>query len=929
MRISAHSTYRYERLRLPQQEWLWAAAFYLGLAAALLWPAIVAGSVPLPLLNVYAQGDPAWAALRPTNLAPGTNLLLGDISGFYYPYVVFTIRSLRAGEFPLWNPYTFGGMPYFAANQAALLYPINLLTFWLGPHAYWAASALLRIALSGLGMCLLARRLGISRPAALLAGGVYALADFNVVWLHFAIHNVAALLPLALWLIHRLLSEEPEGRPSDTQPGRRADGPSPLVGSQEPEAGRLDSGGWLHRWLRMLHRHRASFLGLATVVAAQMFGGHPEMSLFFMVICVAFAFAWAPRDGQRPADGEPATGGGPGTGDGRTPGQDDGRIMLDGLHSSFVPHPPSAAGPRWGARPCTLTRWSLAAVALALGLALSAVQWAPTLALVRQSYTFTERGFAADYGAAIHGDYAPLGGLRRAGWENLRHWLLLVAPQLWGTPRGERIYNWAPDRTNYNEMTPYVGLAALGLAIMGALRGRNRRAARFFGVMLLAALLLLYPLPGLRLLGFLPLLHVAYGFRFGLAVALAAAVLAGLGLDWLRAASLRGRLVAAGLLLALAGLSFAVVADLWGGPRAAWALGFAPGPAVRAEIAAVYQPGNWRLFVPAAGGVLGALALLGGAGVRGQGSGIGRPAATVAGGWSFAPLLAVALAELAFYGYGYNGFTPPQAIYPETPALARLRQASADYRALTLDGTLWANTAMVHGIRVVSGMDDLLPEAQKRFLKRGLAGLTPTSRGYVVTDWGQRLMDVMNVRYVLSHQPVRSRATRAQLPVVLRDGALLVSRNDTALPRAYAATAAVLAAPGASEDAVFDRGFDPHRAVVLEDAATVARLRGPAASVTPVPVVAARANRVEVQPDLAAPAVVVLTESYDPDWRVTIDGTAAPLLRANAFARGVFVPAGRHTIVFEYRPRLVGLAGLASLAALALGIGLAARRLGG
>jgi hypothetical protein len=55
----------------------------------------------------------------------------------------FSIASLRAGQFPLWNPYLFGRMPFFAANQAALLYPINVLAYWLGPHHFWVAAALL------------------------------------------------------------------------------------------------------------------------------------------------------------------------------------------------------------------------------------------------------------------------------------------------------------------------------------------------------------------------------------------------------------------------------------------------------------------------------------------------------------------------------------------------------------------------------------------------------------------------------------------------------------------------------------------------------------------------------------------------------------------------------------------------------------------
>jgi hypothetical protein len=70
-----------------------------------------------------------------------------------------------------------------------------------------------------------------------------------------------------------------------------------------------------------------------------------------------------------------------------------------------------------------------------------------------------------------------------------------------------------------------------------------------------------------------------------------------------------------------------------------------------------------------------------------------------------------------------------------------------------------------------------------------------------------------------------------------------------------------------------------------------------------------------------APAVLLLNDKYDPNWRVTVDGQPAPLLRCNYLMRGVYLPApGNHTVVFSFRlshrPMYV------SLAAFVLGIGL-------
>ena len=49
--------------------------------------------------------------------------------------------------------------------------------------------------------------------------------------------------------------------------------------------------------------------------------------------------------------------------------------------------------------------------------------------------------------------------------------------------------------------------------------------------------------------------------------------------------------------------------------------------------------------------------------------------------------------------------------------------------------------------------------------------------------------------------------------------------------------------------------------------------------------------------------LLVLTDSYDPEWVATRNGEDVPILVTDALFRGVFVPAGRSDLVFRYRPR--------------------------
>ncbi len=58
--------------------------------------------------------------------------------------------------------------------------------------------------------------------------------------------------------------------------------------------------------------------------------------------------------------------------------------------------------------------------------------------------------------------------------------------------------------------------------------------------------------------------------------------------------------------------------------------------------------------------------------------------------------------------------------------------------------------------------------------------------------------------------------------------------------------------------------------------------------------------RIEVESDRAG--FVVLNDVWHPWWSATVDGAEAEILKANVVFRAVQVPAGKHTVVFSFRP---------------------------
>lgn len=75
-------------------------------------------------------------------------------------------------------------------------------------------------------------------------------------------------------------------------------------------------------------------------------------------------------------------------------------------------------------------------------------------------------------------------------------------------------------------------------------------------------------------------------------------------------------------------------------------------------------------------------------------------------------------------------------------------------------------------------------------------------------------------------------------------------------------------------------------------------------------------HSVRVEVDAPARSLLVLTDTWYPGWRVSVDGRPAPIRRVNWHFKGVYVEPGTHRVRFDYRPR--GLVPAAIVSALAL-----------
>ena len=134
----------------------------------------------------------------------------GDLVSFLFPIYRFAAHTISQGSLPLWNPHLYGGAPFITDIQAGFLYPPNLLLFLLNPDFDYRWMQILSIGhfwWAGLGVYLLVRTLGHSRPAALLAGLAFGLCD--ILFIHLGNLNLVAVLSWSGWILtacHRALT---------------------------------------------------------------------------------------------------------------------------------------------------------------------------------------------------------------------------------------------------------------------------------------------------------------------------------------------------------------------------------------------------------------------------------------------------------------------------------------------------------------------------------------------------------------------------------------------------------------------------------------------------------------------------------------------------------------------------------------------------
>lgn len=231
-----------------------------------------------------------------------------------------------------------------------------------------------------------------------------------------------------------------------------------------------------------------------------------------------------------------------------------------------------------------------------------------------------------------------------------------------------------------------------------------------------------------------------------------------------------------------------------------------------------------------------------------------------------------------------------------------------------------------------------IPELDKAFLEK----FQPTSNDDL-RQFG-RLWQLTNTRYILGetgfidflNQSLDPEGRRFKVltrfdiaakpgvqPTRLEDFTTMVNTNgryaifefEGAVPRAALYGNWEVQGDGQSAlNRLAQTNFNPLATAVVESAP----LPSPASTNSPgsVTITKYQPTAIELSADVKSPALLVLFDKYDPQWKVTVDGNPEKLVAADFIFRGVFLQPGTHQIRFTFKTPIKGLyVSLASIAA--------------
>lgn len=169
-------------------------------------PYFIKSTIPFP--STYQQTNFApWSAYK-VYIGPVKNGAMPDTITQIFPWRYFSIKELKQGRIPLWNPSSFSGTPHLANYQSDVFSILNILFLIMPFVQAWRIVVLLQPLLAGFFMLLFVRKIGMSVFSQVISSISFMFCGFITTWMAYATLGYAIIfLPISLYAIESYVLE--------------------------------------------------------------------------------------------------------------------------------------------------------------------------------------------------------------------------------------------------------------------------------------------------------------------------------------------------------------------------------------------------------------------------------------------------------------------------------------------------------------------------------------------------------------------------------------------------------------------------------------------------------------------------------------------------------------------------------------------------
>ncbi len=273
--------------------------------------------------------------------------------------------------------------------------------------------------------------------------------------------------------------------------------------------------------------------------------------------------------------------------------------------------------------------------------------------------------------------------------------------------------------------------------------------------------------------------------------------------------------------------------------------------------------------------------------------------------------------ELFFYSYSYHPAIPHNFVYSKTPAIEFL-QKNLDRHRITsykeslenFSSSLLPNGSVIWNIQDIRDYEIIKVSRYETF-ERHFGG---TDDRFIYIFFDQKIFNLLGIKYFIQGKndlENEKLASEKNLSLVYTDQIINIYENKEVLPRAFTIfNIHPVDTHQQAIDTLLSRDFQLRKTATVEIKEANADLSAMFnnknnydLSLQTANIVSYSPNKVKIEVDLEQDGYLVLTDAYYPGWQAFVDNEWVEIYPTNIAFRGIFVPQGKHHIVFNYYPK--------------------------